>query len=118
MGVLIQNFPDIVIHEPRTGVRVELTVHRQPGIKHMVGFKFRVHHAIANVDVEFPETNDIASVYDVLRYCKEPAHTARDATFDAKMTALWGSTYSNLQSAYKDDIFSTWRAGEVTPPPP
>lgn len=117
MGSLLLNIPDIVVHEPRLGVRVSLTVHRQRGVTNMVGFKIQLHHGASNFNAELAETSDIGSVYDVLRYCKEPGHTARDGTFDAKMTAIWGTAYSGLSSAYKDDVFATLRAGEVIPPP-
>lgn len=84
----------------------------------LVGLALRIHLGSANFDATLPETSDVSAVFDVYRYAREPGHTSRNATFDSKMAAIWGSDYSNLDAAYKDACFLNIRAFPFTPPPP
>lgn len=118
MGQLVGNLGLISTRTAPAGSTITTTVHRQRGVTNMVSFSVTIHHGANNFNASLPESTDIGSVYDVIRYAKEPGHTTRDGTFDAKMAAVWGTAYSGLASTYKDDLFSALRGGEVIPPPP
>lgn len=99
-----------------TMINLPTNFHMQNGS--LVGVSFHIHLGSANFDADLPETNDVSGVLDVYRYAKEAGHTSRDASFDSKMSAIWGTDYSGLSAGYKDALFTNIRNFPFTPPPP
>lgn len=83
----------------------------------LLGMKTHIHLGNANFDADLAEAGTSSSIRDLFAYAKEAGHTdrAHAPDFDTKMTAIYGSAYTNLDAAYKDAVFLNARAFPFTP---
>lgn len=69
-----------------------------------IDIRFGLHYGNGNLPETAYISQDVSGGIDAWHYAHD--HSSRDATWDNKMANAWGSQFTNLGSAYKDDLWT------------